>query len=183
MEQSWRDSWQAPDGLSVETLLAALSKVYVLADTSLQTATVVYADSHDWRLYEQGYLFYCQGCCWTLYHRDQKEIPIEQECPELHEICFARDFHPGRLRRLPESFLGIRCLMSLTTVYLEKHEVCLYRADKTMAGRLVFETQQPVGGQRYHLICLSEVSGFSADAAHVRHILAAAGVHRLFHRR
>ncbi|MDY0389369.1 MAG: CHAD domain-containing protein [Desulfobulbus oligotrophicus] len=177
MPQHRTDSWQIPDGFLLETLLGALSEAFTCECAPVQTATVVYADSFDWRLYRRGYLLHCQDRCWTLHCRDTGEKTLEQDGPILQENCFARDFPSGRLQGVLESVLSCRCLFPLTSVSVEKRTVCLHTQGETPVARLVLETQQPVGGPKYQLIRLLDVCGDSA-AALVRHGLTAAGVHR-----
>ena len=171
------DTWLLPDILPVEGLMAALAAEFGFNTAPEYEATVAYADSFDWRLYQQGYLLHCHGGCWTLYHGDSNEVTVQQGGPELHGACFARDFPPGRLRELLEPILDIRCLLPLAAVYLHGRQICLLNRDEKTVARIVVETQQPVDGKRsYRLVRLFGVRGYGNEQEEVRRILAATGV-------
>jgi len=171
------DTWLLPDSLSVEGLLAALAAEFGLESAPEYGATVVYADSFDWRLYQQGCLLHSHGSCWTLYHGDSGEVTVQQGGPELQASCRARDFPPGGLRELLEPVLGIRCLLPLATVHLSGRQVRLLNKDDKTVARIVVESQQPAGSERPHrLVRLFGVRGYGRDQENVRRILAEAGV-------
>jgi len=81
MQQPGADTWYMPDSLQVDALLSTLATAFSLDSTPQYAATVVYADSFDWRLYQQGYLLHCHGQAWTLYHGDSGEVTVQQGGP------------------------------------------------------------------------------------------------------
>jgi len=170
------DAWLLPDSLPVDGLLAALAAEFGLDSAPEYGATVVYADSFDWRLYQQGYLLHCHAACWTLYHGDSGEVTVQQGGPELHAACSVRDFPPGRLREELEPVLGIRCLLPLATVHLHGRQIRLLNRDEKTVARIVIETQQPADGKRYCLIRLFGLRGYEGEQESVRRILAESGV-------
>ncbi|WP_310598900.1 CHAD domain-containing protein [Desulfobulbus sp.] len=177
MVHSGPDTWLLPDSLPVEGLLAALAAEFGFDTAPEYEATVVYADTFDWRLYQQGYLLHCHGNCWTLYHDDSSEVTVQQGGPELHAACFARDFPPGRLRELLAPVLGVRCLLPLAAVHLHGRQIRLLNRDEKTVARIVIETQEPVDGERrYRLVRLFGLRGYGNELETVRSILAAAGV-------
>lgn len=178
MQQPGTDTWYMPDALQTEMLLAALSAHFGIERAPEYAATVAYTDSFDWRLYQRGYLLHCHGGCWTLYHGDSDEVTVQQGGPVLGDRCFAQDFPPGPLRELLEPLLGIRCLLPLASVLLGGQQVRLLNQDSKTVARLVLETQQPVGGQRFHLIRLFGIRGYGQEESKVRQVLAAQGIHQ-----
>ena len=173
------DTWLLPEHLSIDGLLAALTAEFTLDVAPEYGTMVVYADSFDWRLYRQGYLLHSHGSCWTLYHNNSGDVTVQQDGPELHDSCFARDFSAGRLRELLEPVLGIRCLLPLAAVQLHGRQIRLLNRDEKTVARIVIETQQPAvagGGQSYCLIRLFEVRGYDGEQESVRRILAETGV-------
>ncbi|MCL2459133.1 MAG: CHAD domain-containing protein [Desulfobulbus sp.] len=171
------DTWLLPDFLPVEGLVAALAAEFEFDAAPEYGATVVYADSFDWRLYQQAYLLHCHGSCWTLYHGDSSEVTVQQGGPELHGACFARDFPPGRLRELLAPALGVRCLLPLAAVHLRGRQISLLNRDEKTVARIVVETQQPVDGERsYRLVRLFGIRGYGDELSEVRRIFAATGV-------
>jgi len=179
MNHSGVGTWLLPDLLPTEELLTALTAEFGLNIAPKYEALAVYADSFDWRLYQQGYLLHCHGTCWTLCHSDGTEEAVEQNGPELHTSSSSRDFPPGRLRELLEPVLGIRCLLPLATVHLHSRQIHVLNRDKKTVARIVIETQQPAatdGERRYRLIRLLGVRGYEDEQEGVRRILAATGV-------
>ena len=171
------DTWLLPDLLPAEGVLAALAAEFGLDIAPESGATVVYADSFDWRLYRQGCLLHCCGACWTLSHDDSGEVVVQQDGPELHASCVAADFPPGRLRELLAPILGVRCLLPLATVHLRGRQIRLLNQDEKMVARVVLETQQAADSERqYRQIRLFGVRGYGDEQESVRRILAAAGV-------
>jgi len=102
MQHPGADTWYMPDLLQVDALQSALATEFKLVAAPEYAATVVYTDSFDWRLYQQGYLLHCHGQSWTLYHGDSCEVTVQQGGPELKGSCFSQDFTPGRLREILE---------------------------------------------------------------------------------
>ena len=98
MQQPGTDTWFMPDSLQASTLLSALAGEFGAVAAPEYSATVVYTDSFDWRLYQQGYILHCHDQAWTLYHGDSGAVTVQQGGPELKRSCFARDFPPGPLR-------------------------------------------------------------------------------------
>ena len=64
MQQPGTDTWFMPDSLQASTLLSALAGEFGAVAAPEYSATVVYTDSFDWRLYQQGYILHChdQAC-------------------------------------------------------------------------------------------------------------------------
>ncbi|MCL2790961.1 MAG: CHAD domain-containing protein [Desulfobulbus sp.] len=171
------DTWLLPDLLPAEELLAALAAEFGLDKAPEYGGMVVYADSFDWRLYQQGCLLHCHGGCWSLYHDDSGEVTIQQDGLELHGSCFARDFPPGRLRELLEPILGLRCLLPLATVHLQGRQTRLLNRDEKVVARIVIETQRPAGGERsYRLVRLFRLRGYEDEQESVRRIFAENGI-------
>jgi CHAD domain-containing protein len=179
MQQPGADTWLLPDTLQVDALLAALGAEFGCVAAPEYAASVVYADSFDWRLYQQGYLLHCHGSSWTLYHGDGCEVTLQQGGPELKTACFAHDFPPGRLRETLTPMLGVRCLLPLAAVQLSGRQLRLLNSDQKTVARLVIETQQPAGlDTAFRLIRLFPVRGYDHEQALVQTILADKGVRR-----
>jgi len=177
MHQPGADTWYLPDGLRAEALFSALTAEFGLDVAPAYAATVVYADSFDWRLYQQGYLLHCHGRCWTLYHGDSGEITVQQGGPELQGSCAARDFPPGQLRELLEPLLSVRCLLPLAPVSLSGRQIRLLNRDEKTVARMVVETQQPTGkGVAFRLVRLFGIRGYDHEQTRIRHILEEQGV-------
>lgn len=177
MEQLGTDTWSLPDALQLDTLLSALAREFRCASAPEYAARVVYADSFDWRLYQQGYLLHSHGSCWTLYHGDSCAITLQQGGPELKSPCFAQDFPPGQLREMLEPILGIRCLLPLATVSLSGRQFRLLNQDDKTVARLVVERQQPEGlDTAFRLVRLFPVRGYTQELARTRRILEDNGV-------
>lgn len=177
MEQPGADTWSLPDALQVDALLSALATEFGCVSTPEYAATVVYADSFDWRLYQQGYLLHNHGSAWTLYHSDSCEVTLQQGGPELKTRCFARDFPAGRFRELLGPILGIRCLLPLATVGLSGRQIRLLNRDDKTVARLVIETQRPAGQKAVlRLVRLFPVRGYTQELTLARHILKENGV-------
>jgi len=178
MQQPGADTWYMPDGLQVDALLSALAAEFGLDIAPEYAATVVYTDTFDWRLYQQGYLLHCHGQSWTLYHGDSGEVTVQQGGPELATSCFARDFPPGQLRELLEPLLGVRCLLPLATVSLSGRQIRLLNRDEKTVARIVVETQQPAGkGPAFRLVRLFGIRGYDHEQARVRRLLEHNAVH------
>ena len=179
MQQSGADTWLLPDTLQVDALFAALAAEFGCVAAPEYAASVVYADSFDWRLYQQGYLLHCHGSSWTLYHGDSCEVTLQQGGPELKTACFAHEFPLGRLRETLAPVLGVRCLLPLAAVQLSGRQVRLLNSDQKTVARLVVETQQPLGLETtFRLIRLFPVRGYDHEQAVVQTILADNGVRR-----
>ena len=180
MQQPGADTWYLPDSLQVDALLSAVRKEFDIVAAPEYSAAVVYTDSFDWRLYQQGYLLHCHGKAWTLYHGDNRcEVTVQQGGPELKISCFAHEFPPGKLREMLEPLLGIRCLLPLATVRLSGRQVCLLNRDAKTVARIVFETQHPAGkGPMYRLIRLFGIRGYDQELALVHDILEKNGIHQ-----
>jgi len=177
MQQPGADTWYMPDSLQVDALLSTLATAFSLDSTPQYAATVVYADSFDWRLYQQGYLLHCHGQAWTLYHGDSGEVTVQQGGPELSGSLFTRDFPPGTLRETLEPLLGIRSLLPLAVVSLSGRQIRLLNRDEKTVARIVVETQQPAGkGPVFRLIRLFGIRGYDQDQALVRRLLEENGV-------
>lgn len=177
MQPVGADTWLIPDSLQAPVLLSALAREFGTIAAPEYAATVVYADSFDWRLFQQGYILHCHGRAWTLYHDESGEITVQQGGPELKRSCFARDFPPGKLRELLEPLLAIRCLLPLATVTLTGHQVRLLNRDQKTVARLVFEEQRPVAtGSVFRLLRLFEIRGYEQELATVYRILEEQGV-------
>ena len=173
------DTWLLPDLLPTEKLLAALAARFGLDSAPEYEATMLYADSFDWRLYRQGYVLYCHGTCWTLCRGDGREAAVEQDGPILHTSCFARDFPRGRLRELLDPVLDIRCLLPLATIQVRSRQIRVLNRDKKTVARVVIETWQPTttdGERHYRLFRLFGVRGYQNEQEGVRRMLAASGV-------
>lgn len=177
MQQSETDTWFMPDTLQLETFIAALSATFVVDYDPTCTQMVTYADSLDWRLYQRGCILHCNEGSWSLYHGDSDVVTAQQDGPELHDSLLARDFPPGPVRNALEDLLGIRCLLPLTSILLYNLEIRLLNQEggKTVA-RLIFETQQPIGGQSFHLIRLVSFQDYGQEAIKIRQILAEQGI-------
>ncbi len=177
MQHPGADTWYMPDMLQVDALQSALATEFKLVAAPEYAATVVYTDSFDWRLYQQGYLLHCHGQAWTLYHGDSCEVTVQQGGPELKRSCFAQDFPPGRLREILEPILGIRCLLPLASVGLKGCQIRLLNRDEKTVARIVVETQQPAGKKSiFRLIRLFGLRGYDQELADVRRILEENGV-------
>jgi CHAD domain-containing protein len=178
MQQPGADTWYLPDSLQVDALLSAVGKEFDIVAAPEYSAAVVYADSFDWRLYQQGYLLHCHGKAWTLYHGDNSsEVTVQQGGPELKRRCFAHEFPSGKLREMLEPLLGIRCLLPLATVHLSGRQMCLLNRDAKTVARIVCETQHPAGkGPAYRLIRLFGIRGYDEELALVHRILEKNGI-------
>jgi len=177
MQPPGADTWHLPDALQVEAILSALSAEFGHIAAPEYAATVMYADSFDWRLYQQGFLLHCHGQAWTLYHGDSSEVTVQQGGPELKRACFAQDFPPGPLREILQPILGIRCLLPMATVRLRGRQVRLLNRDEKTVARLVVETQQAMHSTSvFRLIRLFAVRGYDRELLHIRRILAENGV-------
>lgn len=178
MQQPGPDTWFMPDALQVSVLVSALAGGELRTVAAPEyAATVVYADSFDWRLFQQGYILHCHDRAWTLYHGDSGAVTLLQGGPELQRACFARDFPPGLLREQLEPLLSIRCLLPLATVHLIGRQVrILNRDDKTVA-RIVFEEQRLAAGNPvFRMLRLFCIRGYDHELAAVRRVLAEHGV-------
>jgi CHAD domain-containing protein len=179
MEQPGADTWYLPDTLQVDALLSALMAEFGCIRGPEYAARVIYADTFDWRLYQQGYLLHCHGSSWTLYHGDSGEITLQQGGPELRTPCLAHDFPPGALRDLLQPILGVRCLLPLASVALKGCQIRLLNRDDKTVGRMVIETQQPTEQQTvFRLARLFPVRGYTQELARARRILEEQGVCR-----
>lgn len=177
MQPPGTDTWFLPDSLQVQALLTALAGEFAVACLPEYAATVVYADSFDWRLYRQGYVLHCHHHAWTLYHGDGGEVTVQQGGPELKRACFAGDFPPGPLRELLAPLLGLRCLLPLATVALTGRQVRLLNRDEKTVARIVFEEQRLTGpAPGFRLIRLFGIRGYDQALIAVRRILAENGV-------
>lgn len=177
MQPPGTDTWFLPDSLRVPALLTALAGEFGLACLPEYAATVVYADSFDWRLYRQGYVLHCHNHSWTLYHGDGGELTIQQGGPELKRACFAGDFPPGPLRELLAPLLGLRCLLPLATVALTGHQVRLLNRDEKTVARIVFEEQRLTAvAPGFRLLRLFGIRGYDQALDSLRRILAENGV-------
>jgi CHAD domain-containing protein len=177
MQEPGADTWYMPELLQVDALLSALTAAFGFVTAPEYAATVVYADSFDWRLYQQGYLLHCHGQAWTLYHGDSCEVTVQQGGPELKRSCFVRNFPAGALREVLEPILGIRCLLPVATVSVSGRQVRLLNRDEKTVARLVFETQQPAKKESiFRLIRLFGIRGYDQELALVRRILEESGV-------
>lgn len=171
------DTWLIPAGLRDEQLLTAMAQVFVPVALPEYTATVVYADTFDWRLYRQEYLLHNHGHSWTLYHGDSCEVTLQQGGPQLSSPCFATDFPPGRLREVLKPLAGPRCLLPVGTVHLQGRQHRLCNQDQKTVVRLVIERQRPQEqGPEYRLLRLFAVRGYEEELARARLVLAAHGV-------
>jgi CHAD domain-containing protein len=177
MQQLSPDTWLMPDSLQVEVLLTALSSELSALSAPEYSATVVYADSFDWRLFQQGFILHCHGQAWTLYHGDSGAVTVQLGGPELKRSCFAHDFPSGLLREQLEPLLAIRCLLPLARVHMTGRQVRLLNRDEKTVARIVFEEQclsadKPVV-RMLRLFC---VRGYDQELASVRRILSENGV-------
>lgn len=177
MQRHGADTWYMPDSLPADALLSALAEEFGTVAAPEYSATVVYADSFDWRLFQQGYILHCHDQAWTLYHGDSSEVTVQQGGPVLHRACFARDFPEGRLRELLAPLLGIRCLLPLATVTLTGRQIRLLNRDQKTVARLVCEVQQPSGkGPVFRLARLFGIRGYDHELARIRKIFNENGV-------
>ncbi len=177
MQKSGTDTWFMPDSLQVDVLLSALAGALNVVSAPEYSATVVYTDSFDWRLFQQGYILHCHGRSWTLYHGDSGAVTVQQGGPELKRSCFARDFPPGLLRDQLEPLLAIRCLLPLATVHLTGCQVRLLNRDEKTVARIVFEEQRLSAGKPvFRMLRLFSIRGYDQELASVRRILAESGV-------
>jgi CHAD domain-containing protein len=166
-----------PVTLQASTLLSALAEEFEAVAAPEYSATVVYTDSFDWRLFQHDYILHCHNRAWTLYHGDSGEVTMLQEGPELKRCCFARDFPTGPLKEMLESLLGIRCLLPLATVHLTGRQVRLLNRDRKTVARIVFEEQGLVADKSvFRLLRLFSIRGYDRELAAVRQILAENGV-------
>ena len=172
------DTWLIPDGVTVEQVVQAVASGFTLAAAPEYAATVVYADSFDWRLYQRGYILHCHARVWTLYHGDDSgEVTVQQGGPRLQGACMAQDFPPGDLQAILTPLLGCRCLLPVATVRLAGRQIRLLNSDDKTVARLVIEEQQPTGkGPRYQLIRLFALRGYDDEAHRVQRLLEANGV-------
>lgn len=177
MQQPGTDTWFMPDSLRAEALLSALAVEFGTISDPEYAATVVYADSFDWRLFQQGYILHCHDRAWTLYHGDSGEVTVQQGGPELQRACFAHDFPPGALREVLEPLLAIRCLLPLATVTLTGRQVRLLNRDEKTVARLVFEEQRLAAkGSVFRLVRLFGIRGYDHELATLRRILEKNGI-------
>lgn len=171
------DTWLIPDGLTVEQLVQAVASGFSLATLPEYAATVVYADSFDWRLYQRGYILHCHARAWTLYHGDSGEVTVQQGGPRLRTPCKADAFPPGALQALLVPLLDCRALLPVATVRLTGRQIRLLNRDDKTVARLVIEHQQPNGkGPVFSLIRVFAIRGYDDEAQRVRRILEANGV-------
>jgi CHAD domain-containing protein len=179
MQQPSTDTWFMPDTLQADALVSALAEAFGSVSAPQYAATVVYADSFDWRLFQQGYILHCHDRAWTLYHGHTGEVTVQQGGPELKKSCPGHDFPPGRLREILVPLLGIRCLLPLTTVSLTGRQVRLLNRDEKTVARMVFEEHRvAASGPVFRLLRLFAVRGYDEELATVRRILAGEGVTR-----
>jgi CHAD domain-containing protein len=177
MQQSGADTWYLPDSLEVDALLSVMAGEFGLVAAPEYAAKVVYTDTYDWRLFQQGYLLHCHEQAWTLYHGDSCEVTVQQGGPALKTACFAGDFPSGRLREILEPILGIRCLLPLATVSLSGRQIRLLNRDEKTVARIVFETQHPSGkGPAFRLVRLFAIRGYDQEILLVRRVLEENGV-------
>ncbi|MCL2075943.1 MAG: CHAD domain-containing protein [Betaproteobacteria bacterium] len=162
-----------PDLLPTEKLLAALAAEFGLDAAPECEASVVYADSFDWRLYRKGYLLHCHGSYWSLCHGDSGEAATQPDGPKLQTSCFAGDFPPGELRKLLEPILGGRCLLPLAEVNLHSRQISLLNRDKKAIAAI--EIRQSADRERRTLL-LRRVRGYEGEHEVIRRILAENGV-------
>ncbi len=180
MQQPGTDTWFMPDSLPIEVLLSALAEEFDVVAAPEYAATVVYTDSFDWRLFQQGYILHCHDHAWTLYHGNSGEVTVQQGGPELKRACFARDFPPGALRDLLEPLLALRCLSPLATVSLTGRQIRLLNRDEKTVARIVFEEQQLTAtGSVFRLVRLFGIRGYDQQLVSVRRILKESGVNQL----
>ena len=157
--------------------MTALAAEFELDVAPEYEARVVYADSFDWRLYQQGYLLHCHGASWTLCHGNSGEVIAQQDGPELHTSCFARDFPLGKLRELLEPVLGIRCLLSLAAIQLRSRRIRILNRDQKIVAVIEIQQSVAVDDERcYRLLRLFGVRGHEGEQESVRRILAEVGV-------
>lgn len=171
------DTWLIPDGLTVEQLVQAVASGFSLAALPEYAATVVYADSFDWRLYQRGYILHCHARAWTLYHGDSGEVTVQQGGPRLRAPCKPDDFPPGALQSLLVTLLGCRALLPVATVRLTGRQLRLLNSDDKTVARLVIEQQQPTGkGPVFRLVRVFAIRGYDEEVQRVHRILEANGV-------
>ena len=174
---SGADAWLLPELLSADVLLDALSCEFGLDAVPEYCATVVYADSFDWRLFRQGCLLHCRGACWTMYHDGSGNAVVQHNGPEIHDACSAADFPRGRLREMLEPVLGARCLLPMAAVHLSGRRINLLNRDGKTVARILIETRQPADdNRRWRIIRLFRVRGYEGEEEAIRHILAENGV-------
>ena len=179
MHHPGTDTWFLPDTLQISTLLSALAREFKTVAAPEYGATVVYTDSFDWRLFQQGFILHCHDRAWTLYHGDSGEVTVQQGGPELKRCCFARDFPPGKLKELLEPLLALRCLLPLATVHLVGRQVRLLNRDGKTVARIVFEEQRlSADGPVFRLLRLFCIRGYDQELGTVRRVLAENGVNR-----
>lgn len=173
------DTWILPEGLRPDMLLAALASAFGIQTFPEYAAEVVYTDSFDWRLFQDGFLLHCHNRSWTLYHGDGGEVTVQQDGPELGRRCFGRDFPPGPLRDLLIPVLGARALLPMARVHLIGRQVRLLNNDEKTVARLVFERQRPSAGTEvFSLVRLFGLRGFDQELDTVRCLLRENGVTR-----
>ncbi len=173
------DTWFMPDTLQTDALISALSGAFGSVDAPQYSATVVYADTFDWRLFRQGYILHCHGRAWTLYHGHNGEVTVQQAGPDLKRSCMSQDFPHGKLREMLEPLLGIRCLLPLTTISITGRQIRLLNRDEKTVVRIVFEEQRlAASGPVFRLVRLFAVRGYDEELTRVRRILAEKGVTR-----
>lgn len=179
MQSPGTDTWFMPDSLQASKLLSVLAEAFGVVAAPEYSATVVYADSFDWRLFRQGYLLHCHNHAWTLYHGDSGEVTVQQGGPELKRCCFARDFPPGGLRELLTPLLGVRCLLPLASVALLGRQIRLLNRDEKTVARIVFEEQRVASGQpAFRMLRLFGIRGYEQSLFAVRRILEEHGINQ-----
>ncbi len=177
MLQPGADTWLMPDSLQADQLLDRLAEHFFIATAPEYSATVVYVDSFDWRLYQRGYILHCHERSWTLYHGESGEVTVQQGGPKLAAPCFAHDFPAGVLRDVLASVLGCRCLLPMATLKLAGHQLRLLNRDQKTVARLVLEKQQPVGAKAvYNLIRLFGIRGYDQELAEVHRTFTENGI-------
>lgn len=176
MLQSGTDTWLLPESLAIRDLLDALRTEFDTSTNQEYATTVVYADTFDWRLYQQGYILRCQDRTWTLVNDDLHEVAFAENGPELGQACSAREFPTGRLRDLLSPLIGIRSLLPLATVNLKGMLIRLLNKDEKTVARLVVEEQSTPTSPGAPCIHLASVRGYDREAAAVRRVLAAKGI-------
>jgi CHAD domain-containing protein len=177
MQPPGTDTWFMPDSLQASKLLSVLAEEFGVVAAPEYSATVVYADSFDWRLFRQGYLLHCHGQAWTLYHGDSGEVTVQQGGPELKRSCFARDFPPGNLREILAPLLGVRCLLPLANVTLLGRQIRLLNRDEKTVARIVFEEQRVAAAQpAFRMLRLFGIRGYEQSLCTIRRILEAYGI-------
>lgn len=178
MHQPGTNTWFLPDSLQPEALLSTLAEVFDSFVVHESSATVVYADSFDWRLFQQGYILHCHDRVWALCRTDNREVLVEQEGPELKRSTLSRDFPAGRLRVVLEPLLAVRCLLPMATVDLTSRQIRLLNRDEKTVVRIVIEEQRPASvASVYRLIRLFGIRGYDQELRAARKILTQGGVH------